>query len=291
MLADDRAKALLDNFFGQWLLVRNMATHRPDAKAFPEFDENLRLAFERETELFLESQLREDRPLTDILTADYTFINERLARHYGIPNVYGSHFRRIALPEGQRAGLLSQGSVLTVTSYANRTSVVNRGKFVLENILGTPPPPPPAVVPPLENVQVAGTLRQRMEQHRSNPVCAACHAQIDPIGFALENFDGIGKWRTVDGGASIDASGALPDGTTFEGPSTFREALMLHSDAFLHTLTEKMVTYAVGRGVEDADMPAVRQIIRDTMSADNTWSTFILNVTRSRPFQMRRGES
>jgi hypothetical protein len=291
MLADDRAHALLNNFFGQWLLVRNMATVRPDPKAFPEFDENLRLAFQKETELFLASQLRDDRPISDILAANYTFVNQRLAQHYGIPNIYGTHFRRVTLPDGERAGLLSQGSVLTVTSYADRTSVVLRGKFILESILGTPPPPPPPVVPPLENTKVEGSLRQRMEQHRSNPVCANCHAQIDPMGFALENFDGVGKWRTIDGNVAIDASGALPDGTKFNGPAAFRQALLQHNDAFMSTLTEKLLTYALGRGLESYDMPTVRSIIRSTAAEGNTWSTLILNVTRSLPFQMRRTES
>ena len=291
MVEDGRSDALIDNFFGQWLMVRNMATVRPDAKAFPEFDENLREAFQRETELFLSSQVREDRPLTELLTADYTFANERLARHYGLPNVYGNHFRRVRLPEGRRAGLLGQGGLLTVTSYADRTSVVVRGKFILENILGTPAPPPPANVPPLENTEVRGSLRQRMEQHRSNPICASCHAQIDPMGFALENFDGIGKWRDEDGSVAVDASGTLPDGTQFAGPATFRDALMAHSDSFVGTLTEKFLTYALGRGLEASDMPVVREIIRDTEAAGNRWSAFVLNVTRSMPFQMRMSES
>ena len=291
MLADERSRALLNNFFGQWLLVRNIGTQRPDPKAFPEFDENLRQAFQKETELFLQAQLREDRPIGDLLTANYSFVNERLARHYGIPNVYGTHFRRVTLPP-ERAGLLTQGSLLTVTSYADRTSVVVRGKFILENILGTPPPPPPPVVPPLENTKIdGGSLRQRMEQHRSNPICASCHAQIDPLGFAFENFDGIGKWRTTDGKANVDPSGALPDGTKYDGPAAFRQALLTHNDAFMSTLTEKMLTYALGRGVEDGDMPTVRSIIKKTEAGGNTWSAFILNVARSMPFQMRRAES
>jgi len=292
MLADDRSNALLNNFFGQWLLVRNIATVRPDAKAFPDFDENLRHGFQRETELFLQSQLRENRPITDILTANYTFMNERVARHYGIPNVYGSHFRRVTLPESSnRAGLLGQGSLLTVTSYADRTSVVIRGKFILENILGTPPPPPPANVPPLENTAVKGSLRQRMEMHRKNPVCANCHAQLDPMGFAFENFNGIGGWRTLDGDTHIDPTGALPDGTKFDGPTSFRSAIMQHSDTFIGTLTEKLMTYALGRGVEAYDMPTVRQIIRDTSADGNTWSAFIGHIAKSMPFQKRRMES
>jgi len=292
MLADEKSNALLNNFFGQWLLVRNIATVRPDAKAFPEFDENLRAGFQRETELFLQSQLREDRSITDILTANYTFLNERVARHYGIPNVYGSHFRRVSYPAGsERAGLLGQGSLLTVTSYADRTSVVIRGKFILENILGTPPPPPPANVPPLENTKVEGSLRQRMEMHRKNPVCANCHAQLDPMGFAFENFNGVGRWRTEDGKATIDSTGALPDGSKFTGPTSFRAAVMNHSEAFISTLAEKMLTYALGRGVEAYDMPTVRQIIRESAADGYTWSTFIANIARSMPFQMRRAES
>jgi hypothetical protein len=291
MLADARSEALIENFFGQWLLLRDMATIRPDPKAFPEFDDNLREAFQTETRLFLKSQLQDNRPLTEILTADYTFVNERLARHYGLPNIQGSHFRRVKLPDGRRGGILGHGSLLTATSYADRTSVVVRGKFVLENILGTPPPPPPPDVPPLENTTVQGSLRQRMELHRANPVCAACHSQLDPLGFALENFDGIGQWRAKDGGVGIDASGAFPDGTSFSGPQTFREALLRHRDAYVGTLTEKLLTYALGRGVEPFDMPAVRAIIRDTETDGNTWSALILHIIKCLPFQMRETES
>jgi mono/diheme cytochrome c family protein len=292
MLADKKASALVSNFFGQWLLVRNMATVRPDAKAFPEFDENLREAFQQETQLFLESQLREDRPVSELITANYSFLNERLARHYGVPHVYGNHFRRITLPdETNRGGILNHGSVLTVTSYADRTSVVLRGKFILESILGTPPPPPPANVPPLENTKVAGTLRQRMEMHRKNPICANCHAQLDPMGFAFENFNGIGKWRTEDGKARIDSSGSLPDGTKFSGPAGFRDALAKKDNVFITTMTSKLLTYALGRGLEPSDMPVVRQLIHDTEAAGNRWSTLILNITKSTPFQMRRAES
>ena len=291
MLADERSNALIDNFFGQWLLLRNISTVRPDPLAFPEFDENLRAAFARETERFLRSQVRGDRPLTELLTADYTFANERLARHYGIGDVYGSHFRRVALPANRQAGLLGHGSLLTVTSYADRTSVVLRGKFILENLLGTPPPPPPADVPPLENTAVSGSLRQRMEQHRKNPVCANCHAQLDPLGFALENFDGIGKWRDVDGHVPVDASGALPDGTPFDGPTAFRDALLSQSDTLLTALAERMLTYALGRGVEAHDMPAVRAILRQTAADGNRWSSLILGVARSMPFRMRMAES
>ncbi|MEQ1897174.1 MAG: DUF1592 domain-containing protein [Vicinamibacterales bacterium] len=292
MLADKKAGALVSNFFGQWLMVRNMATVRPDAKAFPEFDENLREAFQQETQLFLESQIRENRPVTELITANYSFLNERLARHYGIPHVYGNHFRRVTLPDSaHRGGILNHGSVLTVTSYADRTSVVLRGKFILENILGTPPPAPPANVPALENTKVEGSLRQKMEMHRKNPVCANCHAQLDPMGFAFENFSGIGKWRTEDGKATIDPSGGLPDGTKFDGPAGFRDALAQKRDIFTSTMTSKLLTYALGRGLEPADMPVIRQLLRDTEAAGNTWSTLILNITKSLPFQMRRAES
>jgi len=292
MLGDPKASALITNFFGQWLMVRNMATVRPDAKAFPDFDENLRDAFQQETQLFLESQLKDDRPVTELINADYSFLNERLARHYGVPYVYGNHFRRVSLPAtANRAGILNHGSVLTVTSYADRTSVVLRGKFILENILGTPPPVPPANVPPLENTKVEGSLRQRMEMHRKNPVCANCHAQLDPMGFAFENFNGIGRWRTEDGKTPIDPSGGLPDGTKFSGPAGFRDALLTKQETFVSTMTAKLLTYALGRGLEPSDMPIVRQMIRDTETAGNRWSTLILNITRSVPFQMRRAES
>ena len=291
MLDDPRSDALTDNFFGQWLLLRNMKTVQPDPQAFPEFDENLRAAFERESRLLLQHQLRADRPLTELLTADYTFVNQRLARHYGIPGVVGSHFRRVPLPDGSRAGLLGHGSLLTVTSYPDRTSVVLRGKFILENLLGTPPPAPPAQVPPLGATEVHGSLRQRMEQHRANPVCATCHAQIDPLGFALENFDGIGKWRAEDSGVAVDASGVLPDGTPFDGPSTFRDALLGRVAAYRTTLAERLLTYALGRTLSPADMPAVREILRRTAAEGDTWRALIRNVARSLPFRMRMAAS
>ena len=293
MLADARATVMVRNFFDQWLYLRNIDTHTPNKNLFPEFDENLRQAFRQETELFLQSQIQEDRSVLELLTADYTFVNERLARHYGIPDVLGSHFRRVSLPaDSPRRGLLGQGSVLTVTSYADRTSVVVRGTFVLQNLLGIPPPPPPPDVPDLDEAEVTGSLRQRMEQHRANPVCATCHSLIDPPGFALESFDAIGKFRTMDGGTPIDASGVLVDGTTFDGPGSFRTALLTaQKDAFLTTLTEKLVTYAVGRGVEYYDMPAVRSILREAEADDYHWSTMILAIVKSTPFQMRRAAS
>ena len=291
MLADDRAAAFVESFFGQWLTVRNAGSHQPDPKVYPQFDETLRAAFQEETRLFLEHQLKADRPSLELFTADYTFANRRLARHYGIPHVYGSHFRRVALPNDARGGLLGHGSVLTVTSYVDRTSVVVRGKWILETLFGMPPPPPPADVPPLEATKITGTLRQRMELHRKNAVCATCHSQIDPLGFALENFDGVGAFRTIDGGAEVDPSGVLVDGTKFSGPATFRQALMRSSVPLLTNLTERLLTYALGRGVEPYDMPVVRQIVREAAPAQHRWSALILGIVKSMPFQMRRTES
>ena len=294
MLRDPRAQQLVANFFGQWLQLRNVTTHRPDNRLFPEFDENLRAAFHRETELFLQSQLQEDRPVTDLLTADYTFLNEQLARHYGVPGVYGSHFRRVTLPDDRRAGLLGQGAVLMVTSYPDRTSPVIRGKWLLENILGAPPPPPPADVPPFpENTEGAQpkSVRERMELHRRNPVCAQCHAKIDPLGFALEHFDAVGKYRTTDAGSPIDASGTMPDGTTFDGPATFKQALLAQRERVVATLTQRLLTYGLGRGVEYTDMPAVRAIVREVAEGGTRWSSLILSIVRSTPFQMRRTPS
>jgi len=291
MLADARATALVTNFGGQWLHLRNLQAVDPDSRAFPEFDDNLRDAFLRETELFLESQIRDDRPLAELLTADYTFVNERLARFYGIRNVYGTHFRRVRLSDPRRAGLLGHGSVLTVTSYATRTSPVVRGKFLLDNILGAPPPPPPPNVPDLPAHGDDGepaSIRERMEQHRANPVCASCHTRMDPLGFALENFNAIGKWRTMDGTSAIDASGVLPDGTTFAGPDEFRAALLMHRDEFVRTFTEKLLTYALGRAVQYYDMPAVRTIARNAAPDDHRWSSLILGIVNSGPFQMRQ---
>ena len=291
MLADPRASALTRNFGGQWLLVRNLQAVDPDASSYPEFDDNLREFFRRETELFLESQMREDRPIEELLTADYTFLNERLARFYGVPNVYGVHFRRVPLNDPNRAGLLGHGSVLTVTSYATRTSPVVRGKFLLDNILGAPPPAPPPDVPALEEAAAGlgphASMREQMAAHRRNAACAACHARIDPLGFALENFDGIGQWRETDGTAPIDASGALPDGTRFSGPQQFRRALLQRPEQFVHNFTERLLTYALGRAVQYYDMPAVRAIMRDAAASNYRWSSLILGIAESQPFQMR----
>ena len=294
MLADPRSTAFISSFFGQWLRWRNLEGAAPDVTAFPEFDENLRAAFERETTLFLESQLQEDRSALDLLRADYTFVNERLAQHYGIPHVKGSRFRRVTFnADQQRAGVLGHGSILTTTSYAHRTSPVVRGKWVLENLLGTPAPEPPVDVPPFpegDGTRRPTSARERMEQHRANPVCAACHAQLDPLGFAFEHFDGIGGWRATEAGTPIDASGALTDGTPFNGPAELGQVL-LQGGVFVRTLTEKLLTYALGRGVEYYDMPAVRTIVRDAASTDYRWSSLILGIVNSVPFQMRRAES
>ena len=291
MLQDPRSDAFIESFFGQWLTTRNVVSQRPDPKVFPEFDENLREAFLSETRLFLTSQVRENRPATELLTANYTFLNERLARHYGIPGIVGSHYRRVELPDARRAGLLGQGSVLMVTSYNDRTSVVVRGKFVMDTILGTPPPPPPANVPPLENTKIQGSLRQRMELHRKNPVCASCHRNIDPMGFALENFNAVGKFRTTDAAAPIDTSGALPDGSKFTGPAEFRTVLLDRREAFLGVLAQKLLTYSIGRGVETYDMPAVRKVLREAEPSGYNWTSMVLGVVKSVPFQMRRAQS
>ena len=295
MLADEKAGVLVSSFAAQWLHLRRMRTVTPDVNAFPGFDENLRDALVRETELFVESQMREDRSVVDLLSADYTFVNERLARHYGIPNVYGSRFRRVDLPGEDRRGLLGHGSVLTVTSLATRTSPVVRGKWVLENILGTPPPPPPPDVPDLPERADDGTvtsLRARLEAHRANPVCSNCHARMDPLGFALENFDAVGKWRdTGVAGTPIDPSGTLPDGTAFDGFPGLRDILLERREEFVTTVTEKLLTYALGRGVEHYDRPAIRAIVREVAENDYRWSSLILGVARSLPFQMRRSDS
>ena len=294
MLADPKAAALIENFFGQWLMLRNIPLMARDVVEFPDFDDNLREAFRRETELFLASQVAEDRSVVELLTANYTFLNERLARHYGIPGVTGSRFRRVAYPNAVRAGLFGHGSLLSATAYSNRTSPVLRGKFLLENVLGTPPPAPPANVPPFpenDGTSRPKSVRERMEQHRRNPVCAACHSQIDPLGFALENFDAVGAWRTKDNGSVIDPSGSFPDGAKFDGPATFRTALVAHREQFIVTITQKLLTYGLARGAEYYDMPAVRTIVRDAAARDYRWSSLILGIVKSAPFQMRRAES
>jgi hypothetical protein len=290
MLRDPKSTALVKNFGGQWLLLRNIRLVTPDADMFPEFDDKLREGFQRETELFLESQFRDDRGVLELLTANYTYLNERLAKIYGIPNVYGSHFRRVTLPDDRRAGLLGHGSILTVTSYPTRTSPVLRGKWVMETLLASPPPLPPANVPPLKENDGASaptSVRERLEQHRKNPVCASCHTNMDPLGFAFENFDAVGKWRVREANTRIDASGALADGTKFSTPAEFRKALLGQGEVFVGALTEKMMTYALGRAVTYTDMPAIRTIKREAASSDYRWSSIILGITKSVPFQMR----
>jgi cytochrome c5 len=291
MLADPRSEALVTNFAGQWLYLRNLQSAIPDRDTFPDFDDNLRQAFRRETELFFGSIVHGDRSVLDLLDANYTFVNERLARHYGIPNVYGSQFRRVTLTGDNRRGLLGQGSILTVTSYPNRTSPVLRGKWILENILGTPPPPPPPNVPPLkENSEGSKPLSMRalLEQHRANPACASCHRIMDPLGFSLENFDGTGAWRAKEPAGPVDASGQLADGTKVDGPAALRQALLSHSDQFVETLAEKLLTYALGRGLEYYDMPVVRSIAHDTERNQYRFSSLILGIVKSTPFCMKK---
>jgi hypothetical protein len=290
MIADPRAEALTTNFAGQWLYLRNLRNSDPNVIEFPDFDDNLRQAFQRETELFFESIVHEDRNVLDLMTADYTFVNERLARHYGIPYVYGSHFRRVTLTDDARWGLLGKGSILTVTSYANRTSPVVRGKWILENLLGTPPPPPPPNVPALkENAERSKPLsmRAQMEEHRANPTCASCHKVMDPLGFAMENFDAVGAWRTREAGAPIDASSQLADGTKVDGPATLRQALLRRPELFVQTMTEKLLTYGLGRGLGVADAPHVRAILREAAAQDYRFSALIAGIVNSVPFQMR----
>jgi len=294
MFADPRSKALVDNFFSQWLSLRSIRGSSPHPNIFPDFDENLRDAFLQETQLFFESQLHDDRSVVELLSANYTYVNERLARHYGIPNVYGDRFRRVTLEDPRRGGILGQGSLLTVTSYPNRTSPVLRGKWLLETILGTPPPPPPPNVPALQERGAGGKLasvRERLEAHRANPACSGCHSIMDPLGFALENYDPIGRWRTEDAGAPVDSTGALPGGAKFQGMAGLRDMLLSQRDQFASTVTEKLFAYALGRNVEYFDMPAVRKVAHASAGADYRWSSIILGIVKSAPFQMRRFES
>jgi len=293
MLAEPRARgALVDNFFGQWLQTRNVWLLTPDANTkFPWFDDNLRSAMVRETELFLDDQLEADRGIAELLTADSTFLNEQLARHYGIPGVYGSHLRRVTLTDENRWGLLGKASVLAVTSYPTRTSPTIRGKWLLENILAAPvPPPPPNANTNLDESKLGKTttVREMLEQHRANPVCASCHARMDPLGFSLENFDAVGQWRTLDGDAPINATGVLLDGTKVDGPAALRRALVAQKEQFVRTVTGKLLTYAIGREMTYADAPAIRAIVRAASADDYRWSSTILAIVKSPPFQMRR---
>ena len=290
MLADRRATRFMDDFVGQWLQVRNIHSQDPDGALFAGFNDSLRKAMVRETELFFESQVREDRPTPELLRADYTFLNEQLADHYGVDGIYGSRFRRISWTDDRRHGLLGHASLLTVTSYANRTSVVLRGKWVLENLLGSPPPPPPPNVPPLEESDRANptSLRERMEQHRASPVCASCHRRMDPLGFAMEHFDAIGRWRETDGGAEINSNIEL-SGKTIDSPRAFREALLTEgTNEFIRTVTEKLLTYALGRGVNYYDAPTIRRIVSELARDDYRWSSLIVAIVASDPFQLRR---
>ena len=288
MLRDPRSQALVAGFANRWLGLSKLTGLVPDTDLYREWDENLREAMAKETQLFVASQIREDRGVGELLTADYTYVNERLAKHYGIPNIYGPRFRRVKFDDGIRGGLLGQASILSVTSYPNRTSVVVRGRWLLTNVLGSPPPPPPPDVPALKD-PVPGkpmSLRQRMEQHRNVPVCATCHQRMDPLGFALENFDALGKWRKEADGAPIDAVAALPDGTQFDGIAGLRQLMGSHKEDFVRTFTEKLLTYAIGRGIESSDLPAIRKIARDAAAQDYKWSAVILGIVNSVPFNM-----
>jgi mono/diheme cytochrome c family protein len=292
MLRDPKSKALVENFGGQWLELRKLESVKPDRTRFPDFDEYLRLSMRRETELFFEHIVRDDRSILDFIDGDYTFLNERLAQFYGLTGVRGPEFRRVELDGTERGGVLTQASVLTVSSYATRTSPVLRGKWILENILNAPPPPAPPDVPNLDEAAVgsAASLRQQMEKHRTNPTCAACHARMDPLGFGLENFDAVGAWRTVDGKFPIDASGTLPDGRTFNGPRELRTIMKAERDVFAEGLTDKLLTYGLGRGLERYDRRTVRQIAKNVAAQDYRFSSLVLEIARSLPFQMRRGE-
>jgi len=290
MLADPKSSALVENFAGQWLQLRNVRSVLPNSDEFPDFDDNLRQAFRRETELLFESIIREDRNVLDLLRADYTFVNERLARHYGIPGIYGSRFRRVAVTDDARKGILGKGSMLAVTSHAERTSPVLRGKWVLDNIVGLPVPPPPPDIPqlkPPEEGQKPKTLREQMAEHRSNPTCATCHRVMDPVGLALENFDAVGAWRTQEAGGPIDVSGQLADGRPVNGVVTLRQAILDRPELFVGTMTEKMMIYALGRGVSAEDMPGIRRILHEASANDYRFSSLVLGIVKSVPFQMR----
>jgi hypothetical protein len=292
MLADERASTLVQDFAGQWLYLRNLRASSPDMYVFPDFDDNLRESLVRETELVFETIVREDRPLTELLDADYTYLNERLARHYGIDGIYGSQFRRVKITDERRRGLLGQASILTLSSYPNRTSPVSRGKYVLTNILGTPPPEPPPNVPALpESTGEKLTMRARMERHRADSACAGCHALMDPIGLVLENFDGIGRWRVDDDGEPIEGNGGtihvLRDYGPINNAVDLRKAILSQPDRFVRAATEKLLTYAIGRGLEYYDMPTIRSIVRKAAETDYRFSALVLGIVESGPFRMR----
>ena len=296
MLADPRSRNLVTNFASQWLHLRNLDSITPDMRVFPDFDDNLRQAFREETELLVDSVIRENLSVLDLLRANYTFLNERLAKHYGVPNIYGSRFRRVTFDQDTtRGGLLRQGSILMVTSYPTRTSPVIRGKWILDNLLGVPPPPPPPNVPALEKTQIAGkrvvTIRERLAEHRANAACAGCHRLMDPIGFALENYDAVGRWRTVDANMPIDASATLFDGTSIRGVAGLQDAILKNPELFVSTLAEKLLTFATGRGVAYYDAPAVRKIVREAGADDYRFSSLVIGIVNSTPFRMRKASS
>jgi len=296
MLADARSESLVTNFAAQWLYLRDIEAKEPDELAFPDFDGGLRSAFARETELFVDSVLRENHSVLNLLTANYTFLNDRLARHYDIPNVEGSYFRRVTFPEGSvRGGLLGQGSILTITSYSTRTSPVVRGKWVLENLLSAPPPPPPPNVPALKTEAAEPgknlSMREAMIRHRADPGCAGCHSRMDPIGFAMENFDAVGRWRDTDGGAKIDVSGVFPDGTKFEGMAGLKKALLAHPEEFVSAMTGKLLMYAVGRNLQYYDAPTVRAIVREAAGTNYSFASLVQGVVKSTAFQMRESQA
>ncbi|HEV8395875.1 MAG TPA: DUF1592 domain-containing protein [Vicinamibacterales bacterium] len=290
MLADPKAGALVENFAGQWLHIRNLQNVAPNTDEFPDFDNDLRDAFRRETELFFGSIVKEDRDVLDLMTADYTFVNERLAKHYGLSGIYGPQFRRVTLAGEARRGLLGKGSILLATSHADRTAPTLRGKWILENLLGTPPPAPPANVPPFEQTATAKprTIRERLESHRANPLCASCHRTMDGLGFTLENFNAVGAWRVREVGGEVNAEGTMTDGQRAIGVAGLRVALLDHADVFVQTLAEKLMTYGLGRGLQEYDMPVVRRVVRDASAQDRKFSALIMGIVKSTPFQMRR---
>jgi hypothetical protein len=291
MVADPKSSALVENFAGQWLHLRNVASWRPDPDKFPQFDDSLRTALQRETELMFEYIVRDDRSVLEFLDADYSFLNDRLARHYGISGVRGPYYRRVSMGENrQRGGIITHGSILTVTSYPTRTSPVLRGKWILENLLGSPPPPPPPDVPQLaDSVQAsAKNLREALEKHRADAGCASCHARLDPLGFALENYDAVGRFRTSEGDNAVDSSASLPGGIVFSGPDGLKKVLMERRDEFVECLSERLLTYALGRGLEYYDLPTVREVRRQAAKKNYTFSSLTLAIVNSVPFQMRR---
>jgi hypothetical protein len=292
MLQDPKSEALADNFAGQWLQLRNLDSVKPDAQRYPGFDEPLRAAMRQETTLFFDSIIRDDRSILDFIDGKYTFLNERLAKHYDIPGVKGSEFRRVELAGDQRSGVLTQASVLTISSYPTRTSAVLRGKWLLENILNAPPPPPPPNAGNLDEAAagISGSFRQQLEKHRASAACASCHARMDPLGFGLENYDAIGKWRTMDGKFPVEASGTLPGGKSFQTPAELKEILRSQKDDFAQCLTEKLLTYGLGRGLERYDKNAIRSIVKDVSSKDYKFSELVIDIVNSMPFQMRRGD-